>query len=67
MHCRFGREAVKLYPGITLTARTLLTVGAVQGAANEAVVGATKTLTLQGGGLATGDVVNFIQQPTTAA
>jgi hypothetical protein len=39
----------------------------VQGAANEAVVGAPKTLTLQGAGLATGDVVKFIQQPTTAA
>jgi hypothetical protein len=67
MLCRFGREAVKLYPGITLTARTLLTVGAVQGSANEAVVGAPKILTLQGGELATGDVVKFIQQTTTAA
>ena len=67
MNCRFGREAVKLYPSITLTARTLLTVEAVQGAANEAVVGAPKALAVQGGGLATSDVVKFIQNPTAAA
>lgn len=57
---KFGDNPFKLYPGFSITVKTIESMAAIDGDSNVAVVNHLKTWVVSGSGLATGDLIRWI-------